>query len=173
MKHAILLFAAAAGLAPAAPPFVPLFDGKTLAGWEICDGAAKFAVEDGMIVGTTVKGSPNTFLCTKKEYGDFVLEFEVKNDPELNSGVQLRSHKYAKETETWMENKGLRKRTFPAGRVHGYQLEIANEESGNSGGIFDEARRGWVASQPPPRPTRTTSGTSTAWRPSAIPSRRG
>ena len=148
MKHAILLFAAAV-LAPAAPPFVPLFDGKTLAGWEICDGSAKFAVEDGVIVGTTVKGSPNTFLCTKKEYGDFVLEFEVKNDPVLNTGVQLRSHKYARETETWVENKGLRKRTFPAGRVHGYQLEISNEESGNSGGIFDEARRGWIGSASP------------------------
>ena len=37
-------------------------------------------------------GSPNSFLCTDKLYGDFELQFEVKliND-ELNSGVQIRS----------------------------------------------------------------------------------
>jgi len=64
-----------------------LFDGKTLNGWEIRSGFAKYHVEDGVIVGTTVEGSPNTFLCTKKRYGDFILEFEVKVDPVLNSGV--------------------------------------------------------------------------------------
>src|SRR4051812_28928594 len=73
-----------------------LFDGKTLDGWKVNGGTAKYAVEDGTIVGTTVEGSPNTFLC-KGDYTDFVLELEVKCDPRLNSGVQVRSHIYAKD----------------------------------------------------------------------------
>lgn len=125
--------------------FVPLFDGKTLNGWEICNGQATYRVEEGAIVGRTAEGSPNSFLCTTKDYGDFVLEFETKTDPLLNSGVQVRSHRYIGDagarvftgTETVQ-------RKFPKGRVYGYQVEIANEQSGSSGGIYDEARRGWL-----------------------------
>lgn len=125
----------------AAEKFVPL-----TGGWKQLNGTAKYVVGDKEIVGTTAEGSPNSFLCTPRDYGDFILEFEVKNDPELNTGVQIRSHQYAKETETLINNQGWRLRKQPAGRVHGYQVEIANEKSGNSGGIFDEARRGWIAS---------------------------
>jgi hypothetical protein len=111
----------------------PLFDGKTLDGWEVCNGYATYKVEDGTIVGTTAEGSPNSFLCTKKEYGDFVLELETLVDRVLNSGIQIRSHRYAQATGG-----------HPAGRVYGYQVEISNEKSGSSGGIYDEARRGWL-----------------------------
>src|SRR4051794_1554484 len=75
-----------------------LFDGKTLDGWKVNGGKAEYKVEDGAIVGTTVEGSPNTFLC-KGDYKDFVLEVEVRCDPRLNSGVQVRSHVY-REDET-------------------------------------------------------------------------
>ena len=75
---------------------MPLFDGKTLDGWKVNGGTASYKVEDGAIVGTTVEGSPNTFLC-KGDYKDFVLELEVKCDPRLNSGVQVRSHVYEKD----------------------------------------------------------------------------
>jgi type 1 glutamine amidotransferase len=71
--------------------WMDLFDGKTLDGWSVHSGYADYRVEDGTIVGTAVKGSPNTFLCTNKEYGDFILELEVKCNPRLNSGVQIRS----------------------------------------------------------------------------------
>ena len=60
--------------------WVSLFDGETLNGWSVHSGFAKYHVEDEAIVGTTVKGSPNTFLCTDREYGDFLLEFEVLLD---------------------------------------------------------------------------------------------
>ena len=104
--------------------WVSLFDGETLNGWVVRGGEAKYRVEDGAIVGTTVHGSPNTFLCTEKEYGDFILEFEVLDDPKLNSGVQIRSH---------VANNG---------HVFGYQVEITNEgQPGASGGVWDEARR--------------------------------
>jgi len=124
---------------------VPLFDGKTLNGWEVCNGKAPYRVEKGVIVGRTAEGSPNSFLCTKKEYGDFVLELETMTDPALNSGIQIRSHRYAAETEVFtFDGKQTAPHKQPAGRVHGYQVEISNEQAGTSGGIYDEARRGWL-----------------------------
>ena len=71
--------------------FTSLFDGKTLKGWEQKNGTATYEVVDGTVKGTTAQGSPNSFMCTTKEYGDFELHFEVKCDFELNSGVQIRS----------------------------------------------------------------------------------
>ena len=68
-----------------------LFNGKNLDGWIRRGGKAKYRVEDDTIVGTTVKGTPNTFLCTKRVYGNFVLELDFKDDPNLNSGIQIRS----------------------------------------------------------------------------------
>ena len=129
----------------AAGDWVDLFDGKTLDGWSVHSGFAKYEVEDGTILGTAVEGSPNSFLCTDKQYGDFVLEFEVKCDPKLNSGVQFRSLIAEKEMVFWfLGPKGEpRKRTIPPDRVYGYQVEIADAERGSSGGVYDEARRGF------------------------------
>ena len=103
--------------------FVPLFDGKTLQGWkQLGGGKAKYAVENGQIVGTSVPNTPNSFLCTEKTYGDFILELECKVDKELNSGIQIRSE-YNKE-------------------VFGYQVEIDPSPRAWSGGIMDH--RGWL-----------------------------
>ena len=136
----LLSIAASAG----AGQWVDLFDGKTLNGWTIHSGFAKYVVEDGAILGTAVKGSPNSFLCTDKEYGDFILEFEVKCDPKLNSGVQIRSQ--IAEKEMFFVFRGRdgepATRRVPPDRVYGYQVEIASSP-GSSGGIYDEARRGF------------------------------
>jgi hypothetical protein len=134
------------GLLPAADEnFRALHDGKTLKGWTVCNGFAKYHVENGEIVGTTAEGSPNSFLCTDREYGDFVLELETKTDPLLNSGIQIRSHRYAADTAVHTnDGKKVSERKHPAGRVYGYQVEVADEKSGASGGIYDEARRGWL-----------------------------
>ena len=107
-----------------------LFDGTSLKGWTQRNGLAHYRITDRAIVGRTTEGSPNSFLCTDKEYGDFELEFEVKVHDELNSGVQIRSK--AKEGN---------------GRVHGPQVEI--EASGASGAeagyVYGEATgRGWL-----------------------------
>jgi len=125
-------------LAPAAENSVSLFDGKSLDGWEIKGGKAEYKVEDGCIVGTTVTGSPNTFLC-RGPYSDFVLEFDVLCDKALNSGVQIRSHVYEKETP--QEAKNGKTRMRPAGDVYGYQCEITKAEEGVAGNFWDEARR--------------------------------
>lgn len=108
-----------------AGPWIELFNGKSLDGWGHRNGFAKYEAKDGCIVGSTLPDSPNSFLCTLRDYGDFELEFDVMVDPELNSGVQVRS-----ESRPDYQN----------GRVHGYQVEIA--VNGFSGGIYDEARRG-------------------------------
>jgi hypothetical protein len=133
----VVMFAAAA---PAAE-WIDLFDGKTLNGWSVHSGFAKYAVEDGAIVGTAVEDSPNTFLCTDRQFGDFILEFDVKVDPALNSGVQFRSQIAGEEMEMPAKRKGKRDaRKIPKDRVYGYQVEIATS-NGNSGNVYDEARR--------------------------------
>jgi hypothetical protein len=111
--------------------FEPLFDGKTLAGWVQRGGKSEYRVENGCLVGATRPNEPNSFLCTQREFDDFVLELEFKVDPGLNSGVQIRS-------ESRPEYQG--------GRVHGYQVDIDPSSRAWTGGIYDEGRRGWLAS---------------------------
>lgn len=135
-----------------------LFNGKNLTGWVQRGGKAHYYVKDNAIVGETVPKTPNSFICTEKHYSNFILELEFKVNPELNSGVQIRSHSLP---------------DYRRGRVHGYQVEIdpsmapyepnpekkrpANlDENGNpvpegrprlwTGGIYDEGRRGWLYS---------------------------
>ena len=122
-----------------ADDFKPLFDGKSLAGWTQHGGKAKYTIEDGAIVGRSVPNTQNSFLCTDKEYGDFILELEFKVHPELNSGVQIRSQVFDAEKEIDVEGKAKK---IPADRVHGYQVEIDPSDRSYSGAIYDEARRG-------------------------------
>jgi hypothetical protein len=132
MKHVFVAFAlvaAAAGSAAAQDGWRPLFNGKTLDGWTQLNGTAPFSVADGAIVGRTVLSSPNSFLGTKEEFGDFILEYEAKLDAPMNSGVQIR---------------GLSNPAIMNGRVHGYQIEIDPSDRAWTGGLYDEARRGWM-----------------------------
>lgn len=104
---------------------------------KIVSGQATYTVENGILTGTTVEGSGNTFL-SKGPFKDFELQFEVKVDNELNSGVQVRS-KIAKEGDPAPEGaKG--DKPLPAGRLYGPQCEIA--VNGTAGDFYDEARRG-------------------------------
>jgi hypothetical protein len=107
----------------------PLFNGKDLSGWKQLNGKAKYEVRGLEIVGTTVPNEPNSFLATSKDYGDFILELELKVDPSMNSGIQIRS---------------LSDAAYKNGRVHGYQIEVDPSNRKWSGGIYDEARRGWL-----------------------------
>jgi len=109
-----------------------LFDGKTLNGWKKVAGSANYAIEDGAILGTTVVNSPNTFLISEKQYGDFVLELEVKiNDTTANSGIQFRSN----YDPNGHEGKG---------KVFGYQYELDPAARRWTAGIYDEGRRDWL-----------------------------
>ena len=122
--------------------FKPLFNGKNLDGWEQHSGKAEYRVEDGAVVGKTVVNTGNSFLCTKKKYGDFILELEFNVAKEMNSGVQFRSEFSEKDFETEINGK---KKKFPADRVFGYQYEIDPSTRAYTGGVYDEARRGWLA----------------------------
>lgn len=124
-----LLFLTTLSLAASAQEWQPLFNGKNLSGWKQTGGKARYAVEDGVIVGQPVAGTPNSFLCTKKSYGDFILEFDFKVSDGINYGVQFRSESL---------------KTYDNGRVHGYQFEIDPSARAWTGGIYDEARRGWL-----------------------------
>lgn len=111
------------------PEWENLFNGKNLKGWKILNGTAEYKVVDGQIVGTSKMDTPNTFLTTRQNYGDFILEYEMKMDSEINSGVQIRSNSV---------------KEYKDGCVHGYQVECDDSERRWSGGIYDEARRGWL-----------------------------
>jgi len=130
-------------LCPAQTP-VPLFNGRDLSGWVQRGGKATYTIEGNEIVGTSVTDTANTFLCTEKTYGDFILEYEFKVDPKLNSGVQIRSECFAEAKSVGWQRRTIK---IPANRVHGYQIEIDPDTKRGrmwSAGIFDEARRAWL-----------------------------
>src|SRR5690606_16368672 len=121
----LLQFAPAVGIAQKDDSsWEVLFNGKDLSGWKQLNGKHIWEVKEGMIVGTTVASEPNGFLCTEKEYGDFVLELEVSIDTLMNnSGVQFRSLSYPE---------------YQNGRVHGYQMEVDPKPQQWSGAIYEE-----------------------------------
>ncbi len=127
--------------------FVSLFNGENLDNWVKRGGEAKYHVDGDQIVGTSTLHTGNTFLCTPRDYDDFVLELDFKVDDGLNSGVQIRSNSFDKKTTVEFKNAEGKTATanIPAKRVHGYQVEIdPRYDRSWSGGIYDEARRGWL-----------------------------
>ncbi|UCD37430.1 MAG: DUF1080 domain-containing protein [Fidelibacterota bacterium] len=109
--------------------WVDLFNGENLDNWRITEGTAEFKVEDGMIIGVSRLNTPNTFLATDREYGDFILEYEARLDSGLNSGVQIRS---------------LSTPEYEDGRLYGHQVELDASARAWTAGIYDERRRGWL-----------------------------
>ncbi|TGV01200.1 3-keto-disaccharide hydrolase [Flavivirga rizhaonensis] len=109
--------------------WVTLFNGKNFDGWKQLNGTAEYIIENNEIVGITKTNTPNSFLCTEKNYGNFILEFEILADPLINTGVQFRSNSF---------------KDYKKGRVHGYQFEIDPSARAFSGGIYDESRRAWL-----------------------------
>ena len=136
MKKLILLaaFAVCVMCAPRAQEregWTALFNGRSLNGWTKLGGKAQYKVEGGAIVGVSTLGQPNTFLATKSEYSDFILEYEFKAEAGVNSGVQLRSHS---------------DKAYRNGVVYGYQCEIDSPTTTAS--IYDEQRSVWLYNEP-------------------------
>ena len=124
--------------------WVDLFDGSSLTGWVQMNGAHRFSVEEGAIVGRTVEASAsmNSFLCTLREFDDFELELETTIDPITNSGIQIRSAVRPLQTTG---------RAFEAaaGRVNGPQVEIRRFYKGEpaTGLLYGEAMgTNWLSS---------------------------
>ena len=124
--------------------FTPLFDGKSIDDWDKKGGEATYEVEDGMIVGTTKPRTPNTFLSPPKQYGNFELRFEVKCDPALNSGVQIRSADSNEMVPESLsdEDRKRAQNTVKSGTLCGPQVEIAS--NGHAGGVWFEGVGGWL-----------------------------
>jgi hypothetical protein len=103
---------------------IPIFDGKTLAGWE---GDANFwRVEDGAIVAGRLdhKQPHNDFLATKRQFGNFELRLQYKVEGSngfVNGGVQFWSQRVPNNFE-----------------VSGYQADLGADTDGN---LYDESRR--------------------------------
>ncbi|WP_420460482.1 3-keto-disaccharide hydrolase [Neolewinella sp.] len=124
----LLLFLAAAALS-AQSPFTSLTNGRDLSNWESYGGQAPYSLSGDTITGTAVVNTPNTFLCTERPYSNFILTLEFNDDAPLNSGVMARGQ--------WRQDGDIR-------RIYGYQVEIDPSARGYTGGIYDEARRGWI-----------------------------
>jgi hypothetical protein len=104
---------------------------RNLSNWVQLNGPATYAIKDGAIVGTAVTSSPSddSFLCTKAVYGDFILELDTWVDPNMNSGIQIRSES---------------RPDYLDGQVYGYQVEVDPSPRAWTGGIYDESRRLWM-----------------------------
>lgn len=103
--------------------------GNDLSDFKQLNGSADFSLIDGVLVGTAEMGTPNSFLASKMNYKDFILEFDVVVENGMNSGVQFRSQSLP---------------DYNNGRVHGYQCELETSPRKWTAGIYDEARRGWL-----------------------------
>ncbi|MEN9575534.1 MAG: hypothetical protein RL514_3389 [Verrucomicrobiota bacterium] len=106
---------------------ISLFDGKSFTGWE-GDTKKTFRIQDGAIVGggMTEKVPRNEFLCTTRQYTNFVLrlEFKLLGGPKANAGVQIRTQRIPNHHE-----------------VSGYQADMGD---GWWGSLYDESRRNKV-----------------------------
>lgn len=114
--------------------FVPLFDGRSLAGWTIKAAAADrpraarfWRVEDGAILADSIgqKDHDYVWLVGDKDYGDFILrlKFQVARDVRGNTGVQIRSR--YDDASGWLD---------------GPQIDIHPPGPWRTGMIWDETR---------------------------------
>lgn len=112
---------------------VPLFDGRSFRGWE-GDTQNSFRLEDGAIVGGNLKQPVprNEFLCTTRQYANFVLRLECKLVGPGNAGIQIRSQRVPNHHE-----------------VSGYQADMsAGADGGYWGCLYDESRRNKMLARP-------------------------
>ena len=116
--------------------FSDLFNGSDLTGWISRGGKNTFEVKDEQIVGTCIKGSSSTYLCTEKsDYHDFIFTCDIKLKVDGNTGVQFRSQAKAGKKE------GAESET-----VFGPQFEIEGQgKKGRnwSGGIYGQSCGGY------------------------------
>ncbi len=120
---------------PVSPgPWIDLVADGTLNAFEVRGGRATYELVNGEIIGTSTPKTPNTFLVTKERFGDFELILEATQHIDLNSGIQVRSNVVPRADGD-----------IRSGRVTGYQVELDPSPRAFSAGIYDEARRGWLA----------------------------
>ena len=104
---------------------VSLFNGKDLTGWTI-HGTEKWFVDDSnYLVCQSGPDKQYGYLSTNKDYKNFILRLQFKQDADGNSGVFFRSH-------------------IPEGvTISGWQAEVAPPGM-HTGGIYESYGRGWL-----------------------------
>ncbi|WP_349351213.1 MULTISPECIES: DUF1080 domain-containing protein [unclassified Flagellimonas] len=107
---------------------ISLFNGKNLDGW-INHGEEKWYVEDGELICESGPKGEYGYLSTEKNYKDFELTLEFKQEADGNSGVFIRS-------------------TFDGTKVSGWQVEVAPPGK-DTGGIYESYGRGWLIKPDP------------------------
>jgi hypothetical protein len=110
-------------------PWMELFNGEDLSGWEIVDGQAEPKVVEGVITVEQVDTANFVYLLHTEILSDFILELDAKLTGELNSGILIRGIRDP------LKNKGL---------THGFQMEIDQSERKWTGGIYEEQGRLWL-----------------------------
>ena len=100
-----------------------------LVGYRLTGGKAVYEVVGDELVGRAQPGKINSWLVSDALYSDYIMEFDAKTDPSLNSGVMVR---------------GQSRPDYRNGVVHGYQAEIDPSSRAWSGGLYDEQRRQWL-----------------------------
>ncbi|MFS0772772.1 DUF1080 domain-containing protein [Sphingomonas sp. 1P08PE] len=118
-------------IAATAAPWRDLTPPTGLAGWHSTGGKAQYEVVGGELIGRAMPGKANSWLVSDQRFGDYIMEFDAKTDPLLNSGVMVR---------------GQSRPDYRDGVVHGYQAEIDPSPRRWSGGMYDEQRRQWLYS---------------------------
>jgi hypothetical protein len=110
--------------------FTSLYNGKDLTGWTSLGGHCTYEAKGDTIIGTTIKGSPSTYLSTdKSDYTDFIFTAELKWEVQGNSGVMFRGQQKPGKNNVTVFG--------PQAEMEGYQ------ERGWSGGIYGQACGGW------------------------------
>jgi hypothetical protein len=102
---------------------VGMFNGENLEGWKI-HGTEKWYVENGDLVCESGHDQQYGYLSTEKEYKDFILRFEFKQEANGNSGVFFRS-------------------SVEGTKISGWQVEVA-PKGHDTGGIYESYGRGWL-----------------------------
>jgi hypothetical protein len=130
LSCALTAFIASSTFAAEKGKTAPLWDGKTFNGWE-GDTNKTFRIQDGAIVGGTMKEKipRNEFLCTTRNYTNFILTLKFKLIGEgSNAGIQFRTKRIPNHHE-----------------VSGYQADMGDPSWW--GCLYDESRRNKILAQ--------------------------
>jgi Domain of Unknown Function (DUF1080). len=100
-----------------------LFNGKDLTGWTVY-GTEKWFVEKGNLICESGPDKQYGYLATEKEFKDFELTLEFKQESNGNSGVFFHSQ-------------------IEGTKISGWQAEVAPLNL-HTGGIYESYGRGWL-----------------------------
>ncbi len=105
-----------------------LFNGKNLKGWKV-HGTEKWYVENGELICESGPDKQYGYLASDKDYKDFELTVEFKQESNGNSGVFFHS-------------------TIDGTKITGWQAEVA-PKGHSTGGIYESYGRGWLIKPEP------------------------